>query len=320
MVNINKNQIVIMKGNYGFADRLQVLSHCMHYCIKNNASLCVDWRDELWGQEKTDFHDYFELIGINSVSLEEVLDRIKENTSIFPSSWTIKDIADPPNPITQFSKYNYTFDNTYNKLNEEIIIINCHGLRTYHVDNLILNIRLKKDISDIIINRIDKLCLPFTVVHLRGTDRLNKKSILESIQPAIDKFNKLPEYAKIRTYILSDMKEMITIWKDKFPESNILIDDYTIYKIPTHDISCDLVGIHQLDEDILNYYSIEKRDINIDTITDFIIMCYAKWIIGNNDESVFTKLSHFISKTGKRGISKWLYDFELETKAINNIN
>ena len=148
---------------------------------------------------------------------------------------------------------------------------------------------------------------------MRGTDRLNKKTIAESIEPAIEKYNKLPKYAKNRLYVLSDMKEMITLWREKFPETNVIFEDYTIYKIPDDEISNGMQGIHQLDEDILSYYSIDKHQINIDTITDFVIMCYSKWIIGNNEDSVFTKLSRFISKTGKRGISKWLDGYEPET-------
>jgi len=307
------NQIVLMKGNQGFADRLQVLSHCLHYCILNNASICIDWRDELWGQEKLDFNDYFEVLDINIISVGEVVERLKNGSSVFPQAWTIKDIEDPPNPTTRFNKYNYTFENNYKKLKEDIIVINCDGLRTYHIDNLVSNIRLRPNISDIIIRRIGKLRLPYTIIHLRGTDRLNKKTIAESIEPAIEKYNKLPKYAKNRLYVLSDMKEMITLWREKFPETNVIFEDYTIYKIPDDEISNGMQGIHQLDEDILSYYSIDKHQINIDTITDFVIMCYSKWIIGNNEDSVFTKLSRFISKTGKRGISKWLDGYEPET-------
>ena len=57
-------QILLLKGWEGFADRLQVLSHCINYCKVNQAAICVDWRDNMWGQETFDFHDYFEIIGI----------------------------------------------------------------------------------------------------------------------------------------------------------------------------------------------------------------------------------------------------------------
>ena len=57
-------QILVVKGWEGFADRLQALSHCMNYCIKYNAAICIDWRDYMWGQDNEDFSDYFEIVGI----------------------------------------------------------------------------------------------------------------------------------------------------------------------------------------------------------------------------------------------------------------
>lgn len=310
MTENNDRQIVVMKGWEGFADRLQCLSHLLHYCIVNNADICIDWRDDMWGQEKYDFHDYFEIVGVNTITINKVLERIKNGASVIPSTWSLTDIINPPNPTILFNSYTYIIDSSYKKIDKDIIITNCKGNRIWHIDNLITNIRLKKDISDIIITRINKLQLPFTAIHLRGTDRLNNKPTTESIKPAVEKFNKLHDYAKKNIYVFSDMKEMITLWKEQCPQTNTLFDDYSIYKIPNAALSTEKKGTHQYNKSFLDYFSITKHDINLDSLTDFIILCYANFIIGNNSESCFTQMCIFISSCGKKGISKWLHGYE----------
>ena len=66
-------QILLVKGWEGFGDRLQVVTGCIKYCLHHNASICVDWRDYMWGQDKTDFTDYFEIMGVQSVPLITVI-------------------------------------------------------------------------------------------------------------------------------------------------------------------------------------------------------------------------------------------------------
>jgi hypothetical protein len=157
------------------------------------------------------------------------------------------------------------------------------------------NLRLKRDIADIIIGRLQNLQLPFTAVHLRGTDRLKESEFIAS---AIQKYNELPEYAKLRTYVFSDMAEMIQAWKEEYQSTKVLF--VTRFQFAF----------------ILNYYNVEKHSINIDTLTDFIVLCFAKWTVGNNDSSVFTKMGKFISKAGPHGISKWLHGFKPETSFL----
>ena len=302
-------QVVVVKGCEGFADRLQSLSHCLQYCLQNNAAICVDWRDDLWGQQTRDFADYFEVVDVSYLTLNDVADMIKNNTSttIFPAKWTLNDILAPPNKLTQLESYRFTFENTYAlKEDVDIIVCNCKGTRMYHVDNLVCNLRLQKDIADIIIARLSNVTLPFTAVHLRGTDRLKESVFIEA---AIKKYDALPEYARLRTYVFSDMIEVVKAWKEKYPETNVLFDNYSIYKIPFQKIGDNPIGVHQYDGIILNYYGVDKHDINMDTLTDFIVLCFAKWIVANNDSSVFTKMGSFIGNAGSYGISKWLHGF-----------
>jgi hypothetical protein len=56
--------------------------------------------------------------------------------------------------------------------------------------------------------------------------------------------------------------------------------------------------------------------MNIDTITDFLIICFANWSFGNSKESTYTSLAAFMRQGGKIGISKWLNGFQPTNKSF----
>ena len=305
-------QIVLMRGWEGLADRLQILSHCIHYCKVHNAAICVDWRDYMWGQETLDFHDYFEIVGIPTVPLQEVLLRIEKGASISPPTWDLMMIADPPNQSDHFKHFDSLIDNSYTKIKGDILVNNSRGLRMWHLDNMISNLRLQKSVSDLIIERLTNLSLPFTAVHLRGTDRLEGKNVTQAIYTAVTSFEKLLPHARSRNYIVSDMKEMVAEWIKKFPGAQQVFSDYAVHKIPS-----GLQGTHQLPKEALDFYGIKKHELNLDTLTDFIIICFSNWSVGNSQASTFTTLSTFLSQSGKKGIAKWLGGWEPQQKPLS---
>ena len=304
-------QIVVMKGWEGFADRLQILSHCLHYCLINKAAICIDWRDYMWGQEELDFCDYFEIVGIPVVSLSDVLERMKNGATISPPAWNLDTMAAIPNESVHFAQFQSTINNSYTRINSEIVVNNGKGLRMWHIDNLISNIRLKKPIAELISGRLGNLESPFTAIHLRGTDRLSNLPLEAAIKPAIDSVNSQPPHVTTRMYVLSDMNSMINLWSSKFPQTKKLYSDYEIYKLPN-----GTQGTHQLPKEALEFYGVKKHTMNIDTITDFLIICFANWSFGNSKESTYTSLATFMRQGGKIGISKWLHGFQPTNKSF----
>jgi hypothetical protein len=298
------NQILLLKGWEGFADRLQVLSHCLNYCKINDASICIDWRDIMWGQETFDFHDYFEIVGIPVVPLSEVIERVSNGATFLPSCWNLEMISEIPNERMHFPESTCDYDDKYSKLDVDIVINNCVGVRTWHINNLLSNIRLTKSVSDIICKRLENLESPYTVVHLRGTDRLSNLPLDEAIQPAIEALKKEPIHVLARMYVLSDMKSMIDLWLHKFPKTKTIYNNYEIHKLPNL-----TQGTHQLPKEVLDFYDMKKYNMNIDTITDFLVICFSDWTIGNSKESIFTTFGKFIKQGGKRGVSKWVHGF-----------
>ena len=60
---------------------------------------------------------------------------------------------------------------------------------------------------------------------------------------------------------------------------------------------------------MLEFYNIKKHNMNIDTITDFLTICFTNWSVGNSKESTFTGLGKFMNQGGALGVSKWLHGF-----------
>jgi len=306
-----QKQIVVVKGWEGFADRLQILAHCMQYAMLNNAALWVDWRDEMWGQKDSDFNDYFQIVGIETVTIDEVTQKIKSGATVYPPSWTETDISTPMNKYISMKNSTNKFEDVlanYTKLPYDVIVVK-NGLRKYNISHIINNLRIRPDVSAKIQHNLANVLLPFTAVHLRGTDRMNG-SVSEIITQTTEKYNSLCEYEKARVYVISDMRLLAEAWINGHPNTLYVNPHNTIFKIEMG-VSGKKIGSHMLPKEVYDYYGVSKYNMNIDTITDFIALAMANWYIGNIDtESCFTKMARFVNDTvGHEGIVSWLGDY-----------
>jgi len=295
-------QIVLVKGWEGFADRLQILSHCLHYCKLHSAAICVDWRDYMWTHE---FSDYFEIVGIPVVILAEVLERYKAGASVLPLAVDFEMLAAEPDEQIHFAEFTSPINNKYERVAADIIVHNGKGLRMWHIDNLICNLRLTRSTADIVSARLAGLESPYTAIHLRGTDRLCNLTLADAIKSAITAFNDQPPHVKARQYVISDMRDLVDLWLVGEPKARQLSTDYAIYKLPA-----GTQGTHQLPAIALDFYGVNKHTMNIDTITDFLIICFANWSFGNSKESTYTRMAAFMRQGGKKGVARWLHGFE----------
>ena len=301
------NQILVVKGWEGFADRLQVLSDSIHYCIVNNASICVDWRDYMWGQGEKDFSDYFEIVGIPTVSIGDVVDRLKNGSSVMPPVWTPELLASPPLESIHYDNFKMNFHG-YKKLDSDIVVVNGKGLRTWHVDNLINNIKLKENIIPPIVEKLSSLNLPYTVIHLRGTDRLNE----DSLNRMYSDYESQPPHLRARAYVISDMKKLINIWISRYPDSLVIERDPVVLKLPS-----TKQGTHMYEAEALEFYGITKHELNMNTILDFLVISFANATYGNSD-SVFTSMGKIMRQAGVDGVAKWLGGFTPKRSPLQN--
>jgi hypothetical protein len=291
-----EQQILLVKGWEGFADRLQVLSHCLNYCIKYNAAICVDWRDYMWGQGNEDFSDYFEIVGIPVVPLATILSRVAAGATVNPPANTYDLLREPPSQVIHFPEFQSKIDNSCHKQEGDIIVHNTKGLRMWHLNNLIQNIRVAESARKQVIQHLSGLQLPYTSIHLRGTDRKTDSTISHVTAG----YTILPPHAKVRSYIISDMRMLAEEWIQKNPDSKYVNENAPVLKIAP-----GIQGTHMLAAEVLEFYGITKRELNLNTIADFLVIAFASWGAGHS-ESTFTKLASFMRQGGSIGVSKWL--------------
>lgn len=303
-------QIVVVKGNCGFGDRLQVLSHAMEYCIKHDAIICIDWRDRMWGQTTLDFKDYFVVHGIKTIELDDVVKLMQNNINtitINPKVWTSELMKDTPD-ATRELKYNLTDTELRSfpmKINGNIIVFNNQGYRRSSNLVMVNNIKLKPVIQEEIKTRINSLILPCCLIHIRGTDRISSTmSGYEILRYLETNYDMLPAHSKARCYVVTDSDILMNKWINKYPESKPLQNISF-----TRDISKEdphgKCGIHMYTDKILNFYNIQKHILNIECLSEFIALSFAENAIGNNN-SCFFNVARFINKRGNYDISNWL--------------
>jgi hypothetical protein len=333
--NSNKTtigQIMIVKGWEGFADRLQVLSHCMEYCKKTGATLCVDWRDYMWSHDpKYDFNYYFEIVGIQTITIEEAIDHIhslgpsvpgpsgtpsdppsettsssdpKKEAKIFPPVWTPATLAQEPCELFHFPEYENTVEIRVAQLYSQydVIVHNGKGNRTYHSSNLLTNLRFKIDVCDHIKPRLSSLFqTPYSAIHLRGTDRLSGKTLEQHIEYVTEQYESLDPHEKQRVLIVTDMDELRNLAIRQIPTAEYLPNP-KVALLPKGSKR----GRHMLRKEALEFYGLEKRDLVLDALADFIVLCLSDRIISNQPESLFSKMAELLrSNGGKMGIKKW---------------
>jgi hypothetical protein len=274
-----------MKACEGFADRLQVLSHLLHYCLTFNAAICIDWRDETWGQGIRDFSDYFDIVGVPLIDWRDV----PETSSIVPSTWTMKDLRSPMRRSFLSKEYlGPIMEEPFEKIDGDIIVSNGDGFRKYHIGNIIGNIRIKPRVVDILKEKLSQFYLPCTVIHIRGTDRYAD----DTISKLLKAYEQLLPHETTRVYIVSDSKKLVDEWLEHAPTNVMLNNETSISKLPDN-LKC---GSHQLSYEILDFYGTDKDALIIDCIVDFIALSYGTTSIGQ-ESSVYYKMARFLNQT-----------------------
>lgn len=297
-------QIVVVKSGAGFVDRLQALSHIIEYCLVNKAVLCVDWRDYGWGQGQWDFHDFFEILGVYTIPLDIVTRII--NAKVVPVCWTKELIKNPLQKHMYIEEYcGPIMQEGYKKIEGDIIVTNCKGYRYYHTRNILTNIRFKKNISDLIKQRLSDYHLPATVVHLRGTDRFTP----EVIDLLVKEYNLLDEESKKNVYHMSDSVELMNEWSLKVPHSQLCNKNCSILKIT----NTEKKATHLMDSSELKSFGISKYEVIIDSLADFVALTFASSAVGQTKSVYFEVARKLAQYGGPEAIAAWLNGYKPKT-------
>ena len=140
--------------------------------------------------------------------------------------------------------------------------------------------KILEHIVNIMKERFSTFYLPCTVVHLRGTDRYHDTNI----HTLLEKYNRLLPHSKIRVYIVSDSKKMVDAWTRQFPKAELVNKNSCVLKLPAELTT----GSHQLSAEILEFYGIDKYTLIVESLTDFMALCYATDVIGDVKSTFYT--------------------------------
>ena len=325
---------VLVLGEAGFGDRIQVLLEAMEYSKKTGRYLVVNWNDQIWNEkEKHDFHHYFSFT--NDVKFIHFLDfftilRVQQrnrNFTIFPPCWNQekKKLMNIKfnSKIYYNQKYNSFINNKSieniikNKnqdFSENLVIIPGNGYRSYtysFFNNIILNQKYREKIQ----NEPDfkNLCLePYICIHLRGTDRSLKSKFNNNSNNSDEYVNSIlnkiltRENKNIKAFFIccDDNKLLDTFIKNKGEIAGLSGLRFYFHvdflsKIKVVDVKNK--GIHNIDEDSLLKEGITKQNINYYTILDFVIMINSEDII-SDETSLYSFMAKNIKKFSSNGL------------------
>jgi len=291
------SQVVVMKGWQGFADRLQLLSHLLSYCKTNDAAICLDWRDKIWGQGEEDFSDYFEILGIPTITLQKTVEMAKRGAKIFPDAWTIDLLEGVPTFDTYSDDYKLTLTEKNERIEGDILITNAKGLRQWSSKILTQHLRFTKPVAQEIIELIKEIKKPYCVVHLRGTDR----SVDGLFDMYVENYEKISKEKKETVYLISDSPEYVEKWMALYPATQTIIKNPPVLALPRSGR-----GTHVLEKDKLMEAGITKHQLNINLLADFMIFAFSNSNVGFS-ESAFVTMARLLSKIGKVVLGEWLH-------------
>lgn len=325
---------VLVLGEAGFGDRLQVLLEAMEYSKKTGRYLVVNWNDQIWNEkERYDFHHYFSFT--NDVKYIHFLDffnilRVQQrnnNFTIFPPCWNREKNKLINIKFDSKRHYNLKYNSFINNksiqniiknkkedFSENLVIIPGNGFRTYtyrFFNKIILNQKYQEKIQ----NEPDfkNLCEePYICIHLRGTDRSLKTKFNNNSNNSDEYVNSILNKILMREnknitsfFICCDDNKLLEIFKKNRKEMSGLSGLRFYYHIDflskIKDVDLKHKGIHNIDEESLLKEGITKQDINYYTIFDFVIMINSEEIISDGT-SLYSKMATNIKRFSSNGL------------------
>jgi len=303
-----KAQIVVFKGIEGWCDRLQVLAHCIQYCLSTKATLCVDWSDRVWrGSENFDFFDCFSLEGVKTMTKDELCLYVDEERkvplTITPDVWTLDTLLDTPiemlqnqdigGPLMKPREHNDACE----IINEDIVVTNGTGWRVFYSGFITEHIRVTPKLRHAIIPILKDFNPSLLTIHLRGTDRPDSQGTFDQV---IEGLKKSPQYAKAVINVVTDTKELWERFKAEFPGAKLVNPNTHLLRLPS-----SKHGIHQFEDAIIDGLGITKWDMLVDLMADWYALCFAKIAIGRT-ESTFFAMARRVHEMGPENITKML--------------
>lgn len=299
--NRNTTKYIMIKGVQGFGDRLQCLLEAIRISRETNRILVVDYQDKQWANNPEYDFEYFFIVdkSIKTITKKELQ---KETiTTIYPYGWNQYNLFQNNLNLTSD---NFKIDRSDNpdwfkfKI-EQVIVHNGLGDRMWNWDDINL-LKLRPNILEVVKTKFEELGIynkKYIAIHLRGTDKPqdNKKTYVDDILKKVSlTLSEDPDKIVLLTDDVLLLNEFTEKFKKQFVSSNKFLEE------PECFVNIDK-GIHNLSNDDILCSKIEKKDLLIDSIIDFIILNQSNLLISDGN-SVFSNMSRDFKDYTKDGI------------------
>lgn len=283
--------VLVFRGLEGWCDRLQVLTHCLMYCSKFNTSLCVDWDDQVWGGGEFDFNTCFELVGVKTMTKQQVLKLVATGKmDIRPSCWDYGKMGQHLHTGTYGDDYvgefmEYDIDR---KCPGDVLVTNGRGNRSWDVRFAAKHLRFKPAVMEGIKERLKDFDPNSVIVHLRGTDRPDGKG--NYMDNAVKALKDCP----YKVYVVTDQRDLWEKFQEQVPQAQLANPTSAILRLPP----TNACGTHQHSPQELKKFGIRKWDMMLDLMAEWVALVTARKGCGR-EESTYFHMARSINKLGE---------------------
>jgi hypothetical protein len=261
---------LVVKALLGFGDRLESLKMCVDYALKYNLKLYIDWSDNTW---KEGFYRYFSL-DVDMFTPDEITD----SETVYPEYWKGK-----LNETLTFEPYNSRIaeldvGNLITPLPYDVIVTVCSGIRTVYNDSFFFANRFRV-IDTRIIEEVKRRRSVYNLedkwgIHLRGTDRASSLAYKQRRMSELTiKLVSQGLFNGAKIVVVSDDKEYIDIWKQRFPDFPIITN---ISESP------GITPKHLIESE-------SKDQNNVELLIDFFTLASCQRIYSTSPDSRFAR-------------------------------
>jgi len=286
---------LVVKGWFGFGDRLESLKMCVHYAQQNKLQIYVDWTDSTWSHGSESFYTYFKLVNMPVLNS---LDDIPQTASYYPAYWKDNIHSSLTDEIlTKRKELNLEVDlaGTTHKSYDVVVYSSIRYRTLYNFDSAFFAKSFRvvdQNIISGVQNRISVIPLSTSIgIHARGSDRaqnnIKKERSIQFMAVAA-----LP-FASRQMIAVGDDAYSIEVWKRFYPNTHVftnLLATTTSTK-GTHNISKDELKMSKYDltiESLVDFFTLASCDRVITTFKDSRFAAeairlhpYVKQILGN---------------------------------------
>lgn len=267
---------LVVKGWLGFGDRIESLKMCIHYALKFNLKIYVDWTDSMWSHGSEDFYKYFRLENIDTINS---LDDIPDNATFYPPVWT-KETIKTSITLDFITTNNVHIGILSDTFEADVLVVSNVGNRSLFADSkFFTNVVKVRDTR--IIEKVTQRINSYPVktswgIHIRGTDKVADRKRIYSIQSLVSLITNYGGLNGKSMILVGDDKQNVELWKRFYPQS-IVLSELSLQQSSKQ-------GNHNVDKTNLTF---TKDELNVDMLVDFFTLAYSERVFSTSKDSRF---------------------------------